>query len=308
MDCILQGLPVACYLDDILIVAKTEEEHDQLLERTLERLESAGVRLRQEKCEFRLSELRYLSHRIDATGIHPTSDKIQALKQAPVPQNVSQLRAFLGLVNYYTKFIPQAASLLTPLYDLLRKNCCWQWTDECSKVFETCKSLLTSEAVLVHYDAIRQLKLSCDASQYGLGAVLSHVFEGEERPIAFASRTLSKAEVNYGQIEKEALALVYGVKKFHKYLYGRQFTMVTDHKPLLSILNAKGAVPSVAAARMQRWAVFLLAYQYEIEYKNSKAHANADCLSRLPMEEDKELEDPVTVFQVSHVDQLPVTA
>ena len=132
MDRILQGLPVACYLDDILIVAKTEEEHDQLLERTLERLEKAGERLRQEKCEFRLPELKYLGHRIDATGIHPTSEKVQAIKEAPVPQNVSQLRAFLGLVNYYTKFIPQAASLLTPLYKLLEKNCHWQWTDECN--------------------------------------------------------------------------------------------------------------------------------------------------------------------------------
>ena len=131
--------------------------------------------------------------------------------------------------------------------------------------------------------------------------------DGIERPIAFASRTLSKAETNYGQLEKEALALVYGVKK-HKYLYGRQFTMVTDHKPLLSILNAKSAVPSIAAARMQRWAMCLSAYQHEIEYKSSKAHANADCLSRLPIQGDTELEDPVTVFQVSYVDELPVTA
>ena len=231
---------------------------------------------------------------------------MQAIKQAPPPQNVSQLCAFLGLINYYTKFIPQAASILTSLYKLLGKNSHWQWTDECSQVFETCKSLLTSEAVLVHYDVTKQLKLSCDASQYGLGAVLSHMCDGVEHPVAFASQTLSKAETNYRQIEKEALALVYGVKKFHRYLYGRQFTMVTDHKLLLSILNAKSAVPSIAAARMHRWAIFLSAYQYKVEYKNSKAHA--DCLSRLPIQGDTELEDPVTVFQISHVDHLPVTA
>ena len=119
---------------------------------------------------------------------------------------------------------------------------------------------MTNDAVLAHYDTKKQLKLSCDASQYGLGAVLFHVFKGEEHPIAFASRTLSKAERNYGQVEKEALALIFGVKKFHKYVYGRMFTMVTDHKPLISIFNPKAAVPSIAAARMQRWAMFLSVY------------------------------------------------
>ena len=196
-----------------------------------------------------------------------------------------------------------------PLYKLLEKNCHWQWTEEYHHVLETCKSLLTSEAVLVHYDSTncKPLKLSCDASQHGLGAILSHVLDGVEHPVAFASRTLNHAEVNYGQIEKEALALVYGVKKFHKYLYGWKFTMVTDHKPLLSILNAKSAVSSVVAARMQRWAMFLSAYQYDIEYKNSKSHANADCLSRFPAKADKELEDPVTVFQISYVELLIMT-
>ena len=226
------------------------------MEQTLGRLEYAGIKLRQEKCEFYAQQLCYLGHHIDAKGIHPTEDKVQAIKDAPIPENVSQLRAFLGLMNYYSKFIPQAAARLASLYKLLEKNTAWQWTEQCTSAFQESKLLLTSDAVLAHYDTKKQLKLACDASQYGLGAVLSHVSDGEERPIAFASRTLSKAERNYGQVEKEALALIFGFKKFHKYVYGRPFTMVTDHKPLLSILNAKAAVPSVAAARMQRWAMF----------------------------------------------------
>ena len=178
----------------------------------------------------------------------------------------------------------------------------------CDKAFPKCKNLLTGKDVLVHYDTDKQLKLSCDASQYGVGAVLSHIIDKEERPIAFASRTLSKAEKNYGQIEKEALALVFGVKKIHKYLFGHSFIMVTDHKLLLSILNVKTAIPSMAAARMQRWALFLSAYQYEIEFKCGKQHVNADGLSRLPIQGSTELQDPVSVFQLSFVEELPVTA
>ena len=136
--------------------------------------------------------------------------------------------------------------------------------------------MLTSDAVLVHYDSIKPIKLACDASSYGLGAVLSRVFDNGEHPAAFASRTLSKVKQNYSQIEKEALVLIFDVKKFHKYLFGRRFTLVTDHKPLILILSAKTAIPSVAAARMQRWAIFLSAYSYDIEYKGTKLHANAE--------------------------------
>ena len=131
MDRILQGLPVPCYLDDILISAKSEEEHDRLLDQTLDRLEKAGITLRQEKCEFRTREIQYLGHRINGTGIYPSEDKVQAIKKAPVPDNVSQLRAFLGMVNYYNKFIPQAATRLGPLYELLKKHHAWLWTEEC---------------------------------------------------------------------------------------------------------------------------------------------------------------------------------
>ena len=205
-----QGLPVD-YLDDILIATKTEEEHNQLLEQTLERLEKAGIRLKQEKCEFHAKELQYLSHCISATGIHPTEEKVQAIKEH-LTRKCKLTLCIFGANEFYSKFILRAASRLAPLYKLLQKNCTWPWTEECTNVFQECKSLLTSDVVLAHYDAKKQLKLSCDASQYGLGANLPHVTNGKVRPIAFSSQTLSKAKRNYGQVEKEALALIFGVK------------------------------------------------------------------------------------------------
>ena len=309
MDRVLQGLPVACYLDDILIAAPTEREHNLILEQVLQRLQESGIHLREEKCMFGQQQVEYLGHRIDATGIHPTQNKVRALSEAPTPANITQLRAFVGLMNYYAKFIPQAAARMAPLYKLFQKEHKWVWTEECDSAFQTCKEMLTSEAVLVHYDSTRPIKLACDASSYGLGAVLSHVFEDGEHPVAFASRTLTKAEKNYSQIEKEALALIFGIKKFHKYIFGRYFTLITDHKPLLSILNAKTAVPSVAAARMQRWAIFLSAYTYNIEYKGTKKHANADSLSRLPVQGEEDQDAAATaMFKVSFIDDLPITA
>ena len=202
--------------------------------------------------------------------------------------------------------------MLRPLNELLKKGSRWNWSKDCANAFKQAKKQLSSTAVLAHYNNPKlPLRLAGDASSYGIGAVISHILpDGSERPISYASRTLSSSERNYAQLEKEALSLFYGVQKFHSYLYGREFTLYTDHKPLTAIFGSNKSIPPLAAARLQRWALLLAGYNYRIVFRPTQAHANADSLSRLPLpnsEKDTKAPDP-KLFNIQQIETLPVTA
>lgn len=246
-------------------------------------MQSAGLKLEASKCEFFKKELTYLGYTISSQGIRKCKKNVEAIANAPRPQSVTEVRAFCGLANYYAKFVNNMAGILSPLYNLLKKNVEFDWSDQCEKAFTTIKKLIVSDNVLCHFDPELPVTLTCDASNSGIGAILSHKTKnGESKPIAFASRTLSTAETNYGTIHKEALAIIFGVKKFYQFLVGRHFTLETDHKPLLAIFKPSNGIPVMAAGRVQRWAVFLSGFNYTVEYVKGQQNLS-DTLSRLPI-------------------------
>ena len=172
---------------------------------------------------------------------------------------------------------------MAPLYSLLRRTTSWSWGSQQQEAFSIAKDALQEVALLFHFDPSKPLIVACDASQYGLGAVLSHKMDnGEESPLAFASRTLNPAEKKYSQLEKEGLAIIFAVKKFLHYIYGRYFIIESDHKPLSFLFNELKGVPVLASSPIQRWSLILSAYHYSIRYKSGKNLNNADALSRLP--------------------------
>ena len=312
MEQLVQQIPMcAVYLDDILVSGRTQQEARTNLLTVLARLETAGLRLRLAKCAFMQSSVVYLGHRLDAEGVHPTQDKLQAVQQAPAPTTVSELRSYLGMINYYHRFLKNLSAILAPLHELLQKGTPWNWGSAQKLAFEQSNELLLSSQVLVHYDPSLPILLSCDGSPYGIGAVLSHrTANGTDRPVAFASRSLVPAEKNYAQIEREALSIVFGVTKFHRYLYGRKFEIQTDHRPLLGLLGENKHISPLSSARIQRWALTLSNYQYTLSYEPGAQNGNADGLSRLPLPTQPSLISVPAegVLSLSVVNDTPITA
>ncbi|UYV74293.1 hypothetical protein LAZ67_11002900, partial [Cordylochernes scorpioides] len=282
-----------CYLDDIVVYAPTFEEHLRRLQLVLSCIQKAGLSLNHKKCLFGSRRIKILGHLVDANGIHPDPDKVEAVSKFPRPRNISELKSFLGLCSYYRRFIENFADKARSLHDLLKTEKQFYWDAAQEKAFEVLKTALISEPVLGHFDESADTHLHTDASGHGIGAVLLQIQGGKERPIAYASRSLTKAENNYSTTEKECLAVVWSISKFRPYLFGRPFTVVTDHHSLCWLVGQKD--PS---GRLARWALKLQEFDVTVIYKSGRKHKDADCLSRSPLENNP----PSAVMSLTNVD------
>ena len=266
---------VVCIADDVLIHGRDKEEHDKHLDGFLRRCKKLGVKLNAEKMETAVDAVTFMGHRISASGLGIDPEKVTAITGIAKPTNVEELRRFIGMINYIAKFVPNLATVMQPLHNLLKKDTEFMWSDTQDKAFNKIKDLVTSATVLNLYDPDKELVIENDASEYGLGSVMLQ----DAKPIAYSSRALSETEQRYAQIEKEMLAAVYGLEKFHHFTFGREVTVVTDHKPLVAI-DAKPL--SKAPRRLQNLLMRAKNYNYKLIYKTGKEIPVADALSRAP--------------------------
>ncbi|KAJ8044581.1 hypothetical protein HOLleu_07364 [Holothuria leucospilota] len=279
MSIILAGLPkVQVYLDDIIVWGVTQEEHDVNLEKVFDRLTKYNVKLNKSKCELSKKELKFLGHRLTDHGIK-INDKYQAITNAAVPRDEKSLRSLLGLAGYFTKFIPNLATVLEPMRRVLRQKS-FLWTAEAMESFNLLKEMLCEAQVLSSFDQNLQTIVTCDASDYGLGATLTQMKNGKEVTVEFTSRTLSESERKYSIVEKEALACVWACERWNTYLWGRKFTLRTDHKALVTLFSKTSERQSL---RLARWSCRLLKYNFEVEYQPGEVNILADALSRVPV-------------------------
>ena len=285
MERILGNIPhVLVRIDDVLMTAENDWDHFIILINVLMSLENSGLTVNLKECDFFCNEVTFCGYTINKDGVRPMQSNVDAVLNAPQPSNVSEVKSFLGMLNYYQNYLPALSTVAEPIHCLLRKGVAWMWGPEQNKAFSTAKKLLSEAPLLVHYDPSKEIIVHTDASPYGVGSVLSHIYpDNTERPVSYASRSLGVSERNYGHVEKEGLALVFAVKKFHHFVFGQKFTIYTDHKPLLGLFGENKAIPERSAARIARWALMLSAYDYKLLYRQGCLNGNADALSRLPL-------------------------
>ena len=282
VDGVIAGLEdfTSTYLDDVVIFSNTWEDHLKHIRSTLDRIRKAGLTVKAKKSQFGADHCVYLGHLVGGGMVQPEAAKVEAVRNFPVPTTKKQVRTFLGLSGYYRRFIPQYASIALPLTDLTRKSSPNEviWTDVCDQAFLKLKSLLCSSPILASPNFQRPFVLQTDASDRGIGAVLSQEDEDSvERPIAYYSRKLAPREERYSVIEKECLAIKDGITAFQVYLLGRPFTIQTDHRALVWLNQLKDK-----NSRLTRWSLLLQPYQFKVHHRIGSANGNADALSRLP--------------------------
>ena len=282
MGHILRGLEyryALIYIDDIIIFSKSVEEHLAHLEEVFRRLRDANVKLNPKKCSFAKQKVEYLGHLVTPQGIKPNPAKIKVVQEFPTPTNLKELRNFLGLATYYRRFVKGFSNIASPLNALTRKGVKFVWTEACSDAFDKLKRALVSAPILAYPNFKEPFLLFVDASSTGIGFTLAQEQNGNEVVIAYNGRGLNHAEQNYSTTEREALALIEGIKKFQPYLHNHKFTVVTDHSSLQWLMNIKDAT-----GRLARWSLLLQQYDFNIIHRPGKHHGNADGLSRRPYE------------------------
>ncbi|UYV66874.1 K02A2.6-like [Cordylochernes scorpioides] len=298
MSAILRGVNgVICHMDDILIFAKRKEEHDETLREVLRRLKNSGITLNKEKCQFGVSNVTFLGHYIDEHGIKADEKKVKAIAEMKPPTDVHGVQRFMGMVNFLGRFVPNLAEITKPLNDLRKKDVSFIWGSPQKKAFEKVKDVLASDRVLASFDISKKTMVSADA--VWLGAVLKQEHEANEwRPVTFSSRTLTKTEQGYAQIEKEALAITWACERFKDFVVGKTFLIETDHKHLVPIFTTKDL--NDLTPRLQPYRMRMLQFSFHIFHTPGKDLITADALSRQPLPghlpEDEELQEEVENF------------
>ncbi|CAB4035824.1 Hypothetical predicted protein, partial [Paramuricea clavata] len=273
---LLTGLPGCKNIsDDIIVFGKDQATHDANLRQVLERLKSHNLRLNKEKCHFSKSEAMFYGHIFSAEGLRPDHKKVEAIQNATPPRSSSEVKSLLGMAQYLSRYIPGYADITAPLRALTKDDATWKWEEIEQAALDKLKKAFTDNQVMSYFDPHQATEVIVDASPVGLGALLVQ----NDKVICYASRVLSDVETRYSQTEKEMLAVVWAVEHFHLYLYGAQFTIITDHQPLIGIFRSHKAT----SARIDRWKLRLMPYNYHLVYKPGKDEKNpADFLSRHP--------------------------
>jgi hypothetical protein len=280
---ILKGCNGTVHLiDDIIVCGRTLAEHDERLREVLTRLRKHNVMLSVENALFGVRELDFTGFHVSGKGVMPMRSNVAAMLQLPEPQNVKQVKSFVSSIGFYQKFIKNFSAIAEPLYNLQRKDEPWVWSEQCAAAFATLRQALATAPVLAHFDHEAATIVDCDASGFAVGCVLIQVQGGAERPVAYASRILRDAELNYSVYEKEALSCLFACEHFHYFLYGRKFVIRTDHKALTTLLDNSCQGHSRKSMRIQRWYDRLHMYSYTMQYRPGKLNCLADMLSRRP--------------------------
>ena len=299
MTKILQGLNwkiVLVYIDDLLVMSENFETHLKHLSLVFERLREANIKLNPLKCKFAAQKVLYLGHIVSKHGVEVDPTKTQLIENFPTPKTVKHVRSFLGLANYYRKFVKDYAKKAAPLNQLLKKQVAFVWSDECEAAFQDLKKGLIQPPILSYPDFSQEFILITDASSKAISYILGQNIDGKENVIAYGGRALRKSELNYTISELECLSVVEGVKSYHQYLANSHFTIYTDHSALKYLMNIK-----ISTGRLARWALILQGYNYTVIHRPGKINSAADAISRIEYPTDIDTESNHETDDLPHI-------